>query len=435
VFGWLTMLSQRERTTMLGCFGGWSLDALDVQIFSFVIPTLLAQWGLTRGEAGVLGTVTLLLSAFGGWIAGAMCDRYGRVRVLQVTVVWYAVFTFLSGFAPNFSTLFFTRAMQGLGFGGEWAAGAVLLGEVIQDRYRGRAVGFVQSGWAVGWAAAALLYMLFFAVFPPEIAWRALFWVGLAPALLVVWIRRHVHDPDVFTARARSMPRPGLLHLFTVLRPPYLATTLKVSLLVTGAQGGSYALSVWLPTYLKTARGISTINTGSYLLLHILGAFAGFITGAYLSDRIGRKPTFLVSAIGAPFLVLIYMFAPIGNTAMLFLGIPLGFFIYLMLAPMGPFMTELFPTAVRGAGQGFCYNAGRATGAVFPGLVGFLSERMELGPAMAVFCFAAYGLSLLALLLLPETRGRSISDEADAAIADSPDGEAAGHPAPILTRA
>ena len=228
----------------------------------------------------------------------------------------------------------------------------------------------------------------------------------------MLWLRRHVHDSEVFTARAATMPRPGLSHLFSILKPPYLGTTLKVSLLVTGAQGGSYAMSVWLPTYLKTVRDVSTINTGSYLLLHILGAFLGFISGAFLSDYIGRKPTFLVSAIGAPLLVLIYMFAPIGNTAMLFIGMPLGFFIYLMLAPMGPFMTELYPTAVRGAGQGFCYNAGRATGAFFPGLVGFLSERMDLGPAIAVFCFVAYGLSLVALLLLPETRGRSVTSDA-----------------------
>lgn len=417
MFEWLKLLSKRERTTMVGCFGGWALDALDVQIFSFIIPTLMAQWSLSRGEAGVLGTATLLLSAIGGWLAGALCDRYGRVRILQITVAWYALFTFLSGFAPNFETLFFTRAMQGLGFGGEWAAGAVLLGEVIQDRFRGRAVGFVQSGWAVGWAAAALLYMLFFAVLPEEIAWRALFWIGLAPALLVVWIRRHVHEPEIFVQRTADQKRPGLGHLFSVLKPPYLATTLKVSLLVTGAQGGSYALSVWLPTYLKTVRGISTIGTGSYLLLHIFGAFLGFIAGAYMTDLIGRRPTFLIAAIGSPLLVLIYMFVPISDTFMLFLGIPLGFFIYLMLAPMGPFMTELYPTEVRGAGQGFCYNAGRATGALFPGFVGFLSNQMSLGTAIALFCFAAYGLSFIAVLMLPETRGRAVASISPEAMA------------------
>ena len=130
---WMRELTPGERRTMAGCFGGWSLDALDVQIYSFVIPTLLATWNISRGEAGLLGTVTLVVSSFGGWFAGALSDRYGRVRVLQITVLWYAVFTFLCGFAQNFEQLFVLRAMQGLGFGAEWSAGAVLMGEIIRD--------------------------------------------------------------------------------------------------------------------------------------------------------------------------------------------------------------------------------------------------------------------------------------------------------------
>ena len=182
MFAWFSDLTARERRTMLACFGGWSLDALDVQIFSFVIPSLLGLWHITTGQAGVLGTITLLVSAFGGWLAGALSDRWGRVRVLQITIVWYAFFTFLCGFAQDFTQLFIFRALQGLGFGGEWAAGAVLMGEVIQDRYRGRAVGLVQTGWSIGWGAAALLYTLLIAVLPEEYAWRTLFWIGLAPA-------------------------------------------------------------------------------------------------------------------------------------------------------------------------------------------------------------------------------------------------------------
>src|ERR1700757_168708 len=134
MFAWLYDLTARERRTMVACFGGWSLDALDVQIFSFVIPSLLGLWKISAGQAGELATITLLISAFGGWIAGAMADRFGRVRVLQVTIVWYAVFTFLCGFAQDFAQLFICRALQGFGFGGEWAAGAVLIGEVVHGR-------------------------------------------------------------------------------------------------------------------------------------------------------------------------------------------------------------------------------------------------------------------------------------------------------------
>lgn len=406
MLAWFADLNPRERRTMTACFGGWSLDALDVQIFSFVIPSLLALWTITTGEAGELATVTLLISAFGGWLAGAACDRFGRVRVLQVTILWYAVFTFLCGFAQTFEQLFIFRALQGLGFGGEWAAGAVLMGEVIRDKYRGRAVGIVQTGWSIGWGAAALLYTLLIATLPEALAWRALFWIGILPAGLVFWIRRFVEEPVL---NQRRTPPTSLLHIFSVLKPPYLATTWRVAMMVAGAQGGSYALTIWLPTYLKTVRHISSVGTGSYLMVLIVGAFFGFVSGAYLADGIGRKATFMVSAIGSIALTIVYLFAPIGNEMILPVGFLLGYVSLMMFSPMGTFMTELYPTAVRGVGQGFCYNAGRGIGALFPAAVGFLAAQLGLGVAIAIFSLGAYGVMIVALLLLPETRGRSLA--------------------------
>jgi sugar phosphate permease len=174
---------------------------------------------------------------------------------------------------------------------------------------------------------------------------------------------------------------------------------------------------VWLPTYLKTARHLTSVGTGSYLLVHILGAFFGFVCGAYLADALGRKTTFMISAVGSMALVVVYILAPISNDMILIVGFPLGFIIYMMFSPMGSFMTELFPTQVRGTAQGFCYNAGRGLGALFPALVGFLAAQMTLGPAIAVFAAIAYALMILGLLMLPETRGRSLLalDEAHAA--------------------
>src|SRR5580658_5861644 len=154
MLGWYRDLTGKERGTMWACFGGWSLDAFDVQMYSFVIPTVIGIWGLSRGEAGLIGTVTLLISSFGGWFSGTLADRYGRVRMLQITIVWYSIFTFFCAFAQNFEQLFILRALHGFGFGGEWAAGAVLMGEVIRDKYRGRGVGIVQTGWAIGWGGA-----------------------------------------------------------------------------------------------------------------------------------------------------------------------------------------------------------------------------------------------------------------------------------------
>src|SRR5882757_185352 len=195
---WFTQLNPRERSTLAATFAGWMLDGMDVMVYSLVLPTLVAVWHISKGQAGLLGTSTLLLSSLGGWIAGLAADRFGRVKILQLTIVWFAFFTFLSGFANGFTQLLIFRGLQGLGFGGEWAVGSVLIGEAIRSEYRGRAVGTVQGGWAIGWGASALFYTLFFVLMPSWLAWRAMFWVGLLPALLVVWIRSHVSESNIF---------------------------------------------------------------------------------------------------------------------------------------------------------------------------------------------------------------------------------------------
>ena len=227
MLGWFGELNAKERRTMGACFGGWALDAFDVQMYSFVIPTVIALWGLSRGEAGLIGTVTLLISSLGGWFSGTLADRFGRVRMLQITILWYSVFTFLCAFAQNFEQLFVLRALHGFGFGGEWAAGAVLMGEVIRDKYRGRGVGIVQTGWAIGWGASALVYTALYAFLPEAIAWRVLFAIGLLPAGLVFWIRRHIEEPEIFRGTRRTSV--GIGHLFAAFRGPHLWTTVKVT--------------------------------------------------------------------------------------------------------------------------------------------------------------------------------------------------------------
>jgi MFS family permease len=197
---WFTTMTVRERRTFAACFSGWALDAMDVQLYAVVMPTLIAVWSLSATQAGTLGTAALLFSSIGGWIAGVLADRFGRVAVLRLTILWFAFFTFLSGFTQSYEQLLLTRSLQGLGFGGEWAAGAVLMSEVVDKRIRGRAVGSVQGGWSVGYGAAVLLFTIAFSVARPEVAWRALFIIGIVPALLVLWIRRYVEEPDVFTA-------------------------------------------------------------------------------------------------------------------------------------------------------------------------------------------------------------------------------------------
>ncbi|HEU0230962.1 MAG TPA: MFS transporter, partial [Burkholderiaceae bacterium] len=195
MFSWFKEVSSNERRTFWACFGGWALDALDVQMFSLVIPAIIAEWSISRTDAGVVSGATLVASALGGWVAGALSDRYGRVRILQWTVAFFSVFTFLSAFAQSYPQLLILKSLQGFGFGGEWAAGAVLMAETIRTQHRGKAMGSVQSAWAVGWAAAVLLYALMFSLFPGDMAWRLMFALGILPGLLVLYIRRGVQEP------------------------------------------------------------------------------------------------------------------------------------------------------------------------------------------------------------------------------------------------
>lgn len=406
---WFTQLNPKERSTLAATFAGWMLDGMDVMVYSFVLPTLVALWHISKGEAGLLATSALLLSSVGGWIAGLAADRFGRVRVLQLTILWFAFFTFLSGFAHDFTQLLIFRGLQGLGFGGEWAVGSVLIGETIRSEYRGRAVGTVQGGWAIGWGISALFYTLFFAVLPASLAWRAMFWVGLLPALLAVWVRSHVSESTIFERTLAAKKTESSAHFLQIFSPALLKTTLLTSLLALGAQGGYHAITTWLPLYMN-ARGLSGTHTGGYLLVVIAGSFAGYLTAAYLADKIGRKWTLILFAIFSFTTVLFYMVLPISDHVMLFLGFPLGFFPSGAFSPMGAFFSELFPTSLRGSGQGFAYNLGRGAGALFPSLVGYFSAHMQLGTAIAVFAVAAYILMALSVLLLPETRGMDLPE-------------------------
>jgi MFS family permease len=408
-FGWLTTLTRQEKRTFGACVGGWALDAMDVQLYSFAIPSLMAVWGLTIAQAGLLGTSALLVSAVGGWLAGFLADRIGRVRTLQIAILWFAVFTFLSGLAQNYEQLFAARAIMGLGFGGEWAAGSVLLGEVIRPAHRGKALGTMQAGWALGWGAAAVLNVVVFSVLPQETAWRALFLIGIVPAFLVFFVRRFVEEPEVYLKNKAEQEVSGVKpSFFEIFRPPLLKITVLGSIMGTGAQGGYSAVTTFLPTFLRTVRHLSVLNSTGYLAVSIVGSFLGYLAGGISADKFGRRATFLIFAIGAAIIAVVYTTIPFGNGAMLILGFPLGFFAAGVFSAMGPFYTEHFPTRVRGVGQGFAYNLGRATGALFPTLVGLLSAKLTLGPAIGIFAGAAYLTMAIAAFLLSETKGKAL---------------------------
>ncbi|MHC5306104.1 MFS transporter [Bartonella sp. LJL80] len=404
-------MNTSERRTFWACAAGWALDGLDVMIYPLVIGTIIAMWQIEAGMAGMAVTITLLASAVGGWLAGFIADRIGRVVTLQITIVWFSFFSLLCAFAQNFEQLMIFRALLGLGFGGEWAAGAVLLGETIRAQYRGRAVGCVQAGYAVGWGGAVLSQAILFTLFEPEVAWRYMFVVGAFPALLIFYIRRHVKEPEIAEkSRLKAKSSGDRPKIWEIFKKDILRTTIFASLASAGCQGGYYAITTWVPRYLTTERGLSVISSTGYLFTLIVGSFIGYLVGAWMADRFGRRMLFLVFSLGAIIIVLVYTLVPFSNTLLWFLGFPLGFFSSGYFSGMGAFLTELFPTRLRGSGQGFCYNFGRGMGALFPTLVGYLSASVGLGNAVAVFATGAYCLFFVAAFMLPETRGRILEE-------------------------
>jgi MFS family permease len=408
--GFYKDMTVTEKRTFWACATGWALDGMDFMIYPLVIGTIIALWKVDAGSAGLAGTVTLLASAVGGWAAGYLADRIGRVRTLQLTIIWFSLFSLLCAFAQNFEQLLILRALLGFGFGGEWAAGAVLIGETIRPQYRGRAVGSVQSGWAVGWGMAVLAQAALFSLLPADQAWRWMFAIGALPALLVLYLRAYVKEPQVAVeARAKVTAAGGSRSILAIFQGRILKTTILASLVATGCQGGYYAITFWVPRFLTTERKLSIVGSTGYLATLIVGSFVGYLVGAWFADRFGRRSLFLVFSLGAMVVVLAYTQLPLSNEMLWVLGFPLGFFASGYFSGMGAFLTELFPTSLRGSGQGFCYNFGRGVGALFPFLVGYLSQVTTLANAICLFAVFAYVLFFAAAYALPETRGTVLS--------------------------
>lgn len=404
MLNWYRDLPANEKRTFWACYGGWTLDALDAQMFALVIPAITAAWHVSRTAAGSVAGATLAASACGGWIAGALADRYGRVRMLQATVACFSIFSVVSALTQNMQQLLFYKSLQGFGFGGEWAVGTVLLAEIVSPARRGRALGIVQSGWAVGWGGAVLLYMGLSLLLPAQYAWRLLSAFGALPALLLLYIQRSLHEPERVAATPSSHGGFSLGSMLEIFSPDTLRLTLTGALLGLGAHGGYYALSTWLPTYLMSERHISVLGASGYLGVIIASFWCGCVAASFLLDLLGRRRTVLLFSIGCAAMVWIYLVIPIGDREMLLLGVPLGFFSAGIPASMGALFSEMYAASMRGAGVGFCYNFGRIVAAGLPALVGILSANLGLGVAIGAIAGGAYLLVAVAVLLLPETR-------------------------------
>ncbi len=407
--GWYGDLTPVERKTFWACFAGFGLDSMDTTMYGLVIPSLIAVLGITRPEAGLLATAALIGAALGGWGAGLVADRIGRVRVLQITILWVALFTGAAAFANTFHELLAARLMQGLGYGGEAAVGGVLISEVVRPALRGRVAAAVQSGYAVGYAVSVALLPIVSAMFPETLGWRVLFGIGIVPAGLVLVIRRLVPESAVYErTRFAAAAVPPFWAIFT---GPHWRRTLAAVLMSTGIFGGAYVMITWLPTYLRTALGLSVAGSSGYLAMNILGSLVGPLLIGWLSDRIGRRYGFMAFLLLQACTVATYLLAPIGLSITVVLSFFLGAFQGGLAAGMLPTFAELFPTAIRASGQGFCLGGGRGFGSVVPAAVGVLAATAPLGPAMGTCALCAYALAFAAAVALPETSGLALPED------------------------
>jgi MFS family permease len=396
-------MNVRERRTFWACFTGWALDAMDVQLYAVIMPTLIAG-GRVEVQAGTLGTAALLFSSVGGWLAGILADRFGRAAVLRRPSSGSRCSRFWS-FTQSFEQLLFTRSMQGLGFGGEWAAGAALMSEVIDKRIRGRAVGSVQGGWSVGYGTAVPCSR-------SCSAWRRLRQRGAISSSSGCFPPSSRSGSAATWRSQRSSGRWGQsgdrrFQFLEIFGRGLRRRTILASMLAAGGLGGNYTTLTWLATYLKTVRNLSVLGTGGYLGVNIFGSFLGYIISAHLSDWLGRRKTFVIMACAAAVTVSAYTLLPLSNTAVLLLGFPLGFFQSGIIAGMGATFAELFPTRVRATRQGLSYNTGRAVGSMVPALVGVLAPSLGLGPAMGLCASCSYVFVLIATAMLPRRAGAS----------------------------
>jgi MFS family permease len=405
--GWFAALGVKGRRAFRAAYAGYMLDAFDLIVLTLSLTAIGATFNVGTGATGALSTVTLSASAIGGILGGVLADRIGRARTLMFSVAVYSAFTFLSGLASSYEMLLVFRVFQGIGFGAEWGVGAVLVAELVRPESRGRALGIVQSAWAVGWALAVVAYLISFELFDEQVAWRVLMCLGILPALLILYVRSRVEDPEVYR-EARSRDRSGEVPLKQILQGKLLRTTLAASVLATGIQGGYYAMFTWIPTYLKKERELTIVGTSGYLFVVIAGAFLGYLSAGWVHDRLGRRRTFALFAALAGVSLVAYFLVPEGsNTTLLLVGFPLGFFASGCFSGFGSYLAELYPTRARATGEGFCYNVGRGIGALFPGIIGVLAASIGLGGAIAFGVFG-YVLAIAALAVLPETQGREI---------------------------
>ncbi len=410
LFGWWHAADPAAHRALVAASFGWMLDAFDVMLYSMVLATIITTMSLSKAQAGMLGSLTLLASAAGGLLFGLVADRSGRTRALMASVLLYSIFTGLCGLAQNLWQLGLFRILLGIGMGGEWASGAALVSETWPAEHRGKAFGFMQSSWAVGYALAAVAT----AIVLPRWGWRAVFFVGVLPAFFTLWIQRRVEEPRLWRAskdeRARGIQRSAL-GFMDIFRGPLRQLTIAVTCMNACTMFGWWGLNLWIPAYLaldatQGGIGLSAYTVSAFVIAMQVGMWFGYVTFGYVSDAIGRKRAYVIYVIAAAVLLPLYGIVR-QPVVLLMLGPFVAFFGTGYFTGFGPLTAEIYPTAIRATAQGFTYNIGRVASAVAPFVVGSLAQARGFGLAFGV-TGAAFLAAALAWIWIPETRGRRL---------------------------
>lgn len=406
-FRFLQTASVVERRALLASSLGWMLDGMDITLYAMVLPALMREFGLSTSAGGFLTSVTLIAAACGGILFGILADTWGRRTILMVTIALYSVFTAACGLSRGVFELAIFRALLGLGMGGQWAAGAALVAETWRDEHRGKALGLMQSGYAVGYALAAMTA----AVILPRWGWRAVFFVGILPATLTFWIRHRVKESPLWTPH----------HDPSTFNPPALDRALIMSyrkmILITLSMNSAalfawWGLFSWIPAYLALpvsagGRGLSVAASSEWIVIMQVGMWLGYVTFGYVSDAVGRRVTYVTYLLAATVLVPLYAQAR-DPRMLLVLGPLLAFFGTGHFSGFGIITAELFPTSFRASAMGLTYNFGRGLSAAAPWAIGVVARQHGLGAAFWM-SGAAFLLAGLLGMALPETRDRKLS--------------------------
>lgn len=406
IFAWPADITSAERRSLFAGGLGWMLDAMDVMLYSLVIAYLIREFSMDTRTAGFLNSLTLVASGIGGLLFGLVADRIGRTRSLMISILVYSLASAACAFSHSIAQLAAFRFVLGLGMGGEWTAAAALIAETWRPEHRGKALGLMQSAYAIGEAIAALVVW----VVLPNFGWRAVFLVGVLPALLVFWIQSNVPEPTLWSERkAERKARIPITQLLSgrVLRDGLLATTMN-----TCALFGYWGLFTWIPAYLSLppaqgGRGLSLVKTTTFFLVLCAGKFLGYVSFGFFADAWGRRKPYFGYLLTAAVLVPIYGMTR-SPTFLLILGPLVAFFGTGFFSGYAAIASEIFPGEIRAAAMGLSYNVGRGISAVAPFVVGALAIKHGIGPAFLVLAGAFFIAAMLSMLL-PETRGSRLT--------------------------